>query len=104
MVYACMDVRVQLLELLELLGGRAKVRRKGQASSDRRCVGGQPPTHNDEHTVGAGGGGGKSVVVSSNLRRCIETAALALWPRFQSASTQMVILSGKRATEYAAAD
>lgn len=33
------------------------------------------------------------MVVSSNLRRCIETAALALWPRFQSASTQMVILS-----------
>ena len=36
-----------------------------------------------------GGMGGKSVVVSSNLRRCIETAIIALWGRFgRPTSTQ----------------
>jgi hypothetical protein len=46
-----------------------------------------------------GGLGGKSVVVSSNLRRCIETAIIGLWGRFgrpstpPSAQQQLVIMS-----------
>ena len=47
------------------------------------------------------GGGGKSVVVSSNLRRCIETAIIGLWGRFgktpssqqQQQQQQLVIMS-----------
>ena len=35
----------------------------------------------------------KSVVVTSNLRRCIETATISLWGRFQESSDKMILLS-----------
>ena len=62
-----------------------------QAKGLQKFIQGEGSTN--AHVDIMAGKGGKSIVVTSNLRRCIETVMVGLWPRFQKSEEQIIVLS-----------